>query len=83
MKERTRREDGSDLQRSERLRARQAGGGRMGKAMLMLGVLGVLSGQAKAQEVHDDHHEVMLEVMRNKALGLEMAEGMAIGVEVT
>jgi hypothetical protein len=51
--------------------------------MLMLGVLCVFSGQGEAQEAHGGHHEVMLEVMKNMALGLEMDESMAIGVEVT
>jgi hypothetical protein len=49
-------EGGSDLRRSERLHARQAGGGQLGKAMLMLGVLGVFSGQGEAQEAHGGHH---------------------------
>ncbi len=55
VKKRTRREDGSDLRGSEGLRARQAGGGRVGKTMLMLSVLGMFSGQVKAQEGHDGH----------------------------
>ncbi len=82
-RKRVRRENSGDLRRSERLRSRQTGGGQLGKAMLMLSVLTVLSGQGEAQESYSSHHEAMLEVMRNMAIGLEMAESMAIEVEVT
>ncbi len=51
--------------------------------MLMLSVLGMFSGEVKAPEGHDGHREAVLEVTRNMALGLEIAEGVAIGVEVT
>ncbi len=83
VKKRLRREDSGNLRRSERLRSRQTGGGRLGKEMLMLGVFSVLSGQGKAQEPYSGHHEALIEMMRNMTVGLEMAESMAIGVEVT
>jgi hypothetical protein len=83
VKKRLRREVSSDLWRSERLRSRQTGGGQLGIAMLMLSVFSVLSGQGKAQEPYSGHHETMIEMMRNMAMGLEMAESMARGVEVT
>ncbi len=59
------------------------GGGQLGKAMLMLSVLCVFSSQGEARESSGGHHEVVLEVVRNMAIGLEMAESVAIGVEVT
>jgi hypothetical protein len=48
--------------------------------MLMLSVLSVLSGQGEASS---GHHEAVLEMVRNIAMGLEGAESVAFGVEVT
>ncbi len=44
-----REEDSGDLRRSKRLRPKLAGGGQLGKAMLMLSVLSVFSGQGEAR----------------------------------
>ncbi len=44
---------------------------------------GVADSEPPPHEAHGGHHEVILEVMKNMALGLEMAKSMAIGVEVT
>jgi hypothetical protein len=82
-RKRVRGEDSGVLRRSERLRPKLTGGGQLGKAMLMLSVLSMFSGQGEAQESKSGHHEVVLEVVRNIAIGLEMAESVAIGVEVT
>ncbi len=83
VKKRPHREYSGEPQRSERLRFRQAGGGQLGKAALMLSVLSVLLGQGKAQQLDKSHHEALAEMMRNMVMGLEMAEGVAIGAEIT
>lgn len=51
--------------------------------MLMLSVLGVLLDRKGAQQPAGDRHEVLMEVMKSMVMGLKMAEGVAIGAEVT
>jgi hypothetical protein len=76
-------EDSGVLRRSERLRPKSTGGGQLGKAMLMLSMLSVFSSQGEAREPSSGHHEVVLEKVRSIVIGLEMAESVAMGVEVT
>ncbi len=81
-KRRIREGDGGGPRRSERLRPKLAGGGQLGKGVLMLSILSVFVAHGGAHGASSGHYEALQEVMRNMAVGLEMAESIALGVEV-
>jgi hypothetical protein len=51
--------------------------------MLMLSILSVFLSHGEAWEASDGHQEAVQEMMRNVAVGLEVAESIALGTEVT
>jgi hypothetical protein len=48
----------------------------------MLSVLSVFMSHGEDRETSNGHHEAMQEMMKNIAVGLEVAESIALGVEV-
>jgi hypothetical protein len=81
-KRKIREEDSGGPRRCERLGPKQAGGGQVGKGVLMLSILGVFVTRMEAWKTSGGQNEVLQEVMRNMAMGLELAENIALGMEV-
>jgi hypothetical protein len=49
----------------------------------MLSMLSVFMSPGEAWETSNGHHEALQEMLKNIAVGLEVAESIASGVEVT
>jgi hypothetical protein len=82
-KRKVREESTHGIRRSERLRPKRAGGSQLGKGVLMQSILGMFMPHGVARKTDSGHHEVLQEVLRGVAVGLELAESMALGVELS
>jgi hypothetical protein len=51
--------------------------------VLKLSILGIFMPWGEAREADSGHHEVLQEVLRSVAMGLELAENIALGVELS